>query len=86
MFNTDPFWFHKKWGLNDKSLEERITELENLVSSLQEKYNEALEDIERLKEENVETSNCLYELSNCIDAVDARIDILTLEKWKEKDV
>jgi septal ring factor EnvC (AmiA/AmiB activator) len=41
--------------------------------------------ISKLEEENIETSNCLYELQNSIEAVDARIDILTLEKWKEKD-
>ena len=84
--NTDSYWFHKKWGLNDKSLEERITALEQLVVELQEKYQGALVDIKRLEEENIETSNCLYELYNSIDAVDARIDIITAEKWKDKDV
>jgi septal ring factor EnvC (AmiA/AmiB activator) len=84
--NTDPYWFHKKWGLNDKSLEERINLLESLVAELQEKYQGALLDIKRLEEENIETSNCLYELSNSIEAVDARIDILTAEKWMNKDV
>ena len=44
------------------------------------------ERIEVLEAENIETTNTLYELMNSIDAVDARIDILTLEKWKEKDV
>jgi hypothetical protein len=42
--------------------------------------------IEYLEAENVENSNCFYELSNCIDAVDARLDILTLENWNNKDV
>ncbi len=37
-----------------------------------------------LEAENVENSNCFYELSNSIDAVDARIDILTLENWKKE--
>jgi hypothetical protein len=50
------------------------------------KLIELQERIEALEEENIETSNCLYELSNSIDAVDARIDILTLEKWTNKDV
>ena len=86
MFNTDPHWFQKKWGLPNKSLEERITVLEQLVFELQEKYQGALVDIKRLEEENIETSNCLYELMNSIDAVDARIDILTAEKWMDKDV
>jgi len=35
-----------------------------------------LERIERLEEENIETTNLLYELMHSIDAVDARIDIL----------
>jgi hypothetical protein len=42
--------------------------------------------VEILEAENIETTNTLYELMNSIEAVDARIDILTLEKWKEKDV
>ena len=50
------------------------------------KLIELQERIEALEVENIETSNCLYELSNSIDAVDARIDILTLEKWTNKDV
>ena len=53
---------------------------------LEEKYNGLLLDVKRLEEENIETSNCLYELMNSIDAVDARIDILTAEKWMNKDV
>ncbi len=76
---SDVYWFHKKWGLNNKSLEDRISTLEDLVKELQER-------IEVLEAENVENSNCFYELSNCIDAVDARIDILTLENWNKKDV
>ena len=42
--------------------------------------------IAALEAENVETSNCLYELMNSIDAVDARIDILTIEKWSNDNV
>ena len=48
---------------------------------------EELEDrIAKLEEENVETTNTLYELMNSIDAVDTRIDILTVEKWIDKNV
>ena len=50
------------------------------------KIVELEERILNLEQENIETSNCLYELSNHIDAVDARIDILTLENWNKKDV
>jgi hypothetical protein len=59
-------WFEKKWGiLSDvptDSLIKRIEELE--------------ERMLKLEEENVETTNCLYENANSISAVDRRIDIL----------
>ena len=73
MINDDPYWFEKKWGLNNKSLEERITTLEKLVVELQEKYQGALLDIKRLEEENIGTTNELYRLENSLDA---RIDII----------
>jgi hypothetical protein len=46
------------------------------ITNLEQKYEGALVDIKRLEEENIETTNCLYENANSIDAVDARIDIL----------
>jgi chromosome segregation ATPase len=84
---TDFNWLYKKWGFsNQKSLDDRIQELEKVVFELQEKYSGALQDIKRLEEENIETTNVLYELGNSIDAVDTRIDILTAEKWVNKNV
>lgn len=68
-------WFFKpskKPIVEDIDLYAKIVELENRII--------------KLEEENIETSNCLYELMNSLDAVDARIDILTLENWKNKDV
>jgi hypothetical protein len=53
-----------------------IDELCVRVKTLEDKYSGALQDIKRLEEENIETSNCLYEIMNSVDAVDARIDIL----------
>lgn len=50
------------------------------TQSLYEKICQLEDRILQLEEENVETSNCLYELTNSIDAVDARIDILLGEK------
>ena len=47
------------------------------------KLIELQERIEALEAENIETSNCLYELDNSIQAVDARIDILAVEKMGE---
>lgn len=53
-----------------------IKELQQKVQVLEEKYEGALNDIRRLEEENIETSNELYRLTNSIESVDYRIDIL----------
>ena len=53
--------------VEDIDLYAKIIELENRIANLEC--------------ENVETSNCLYELSNHIEAVDARIDILSVETF-----
>ena len=66
---------------NNQNLLELIERLEERIKNLEEKYSGALADIKNLEEENIETSNCLYELSNQIDAVDARIDILAVEPY-----
>jgi hypothetical protein len=68
-------WFFKpseKSILKNINLYQKIIELENRIV--------------KLEEENIETTNILYELMNSLDAVDARIDILTLENWTSKDV
>ena len=59
-------WFQKKWG----TLGEIPTEV------LLKKIEELEERMVKLEEENVETTNTLYEIMHDIDAVDARIDIL----------
>jgi len=69
-------WFFspsKKELICDESdIYSKIIELENRVA--------------KLEEENVETTNLLYELGSSIDAVDTRIDILTTENWIKKNV
>ena len=68
-------WFFgpsKKPIVEDIDLYAKIVEMESRIA--------------KLEEENVETSNTLYELMNSLDAVDARIDILTLENWTNKNV
>jgi septal ring factor EnvC (AmiA/AmiB activator) len=77
-----------KYGRKDVSpnLYEMISSLQDAVKQLEEKYVGLLQDVKRLEEENIETSNVLYELSNSLDAVDARIDILTAEKFLKEDV
>jgi hypothetical protein len=63
MIMTDPYWFHKKWGLKPEvpidDVYDRLVELEDKVR--------------KLEEENVELTNELYRMENSLDA---RIDIL----------
>ena len=69
----NPYWFFQKWGIPEPS------PLEVLEQKVQQ-----LEDRVRLLEEaNVEQTNALYE---CWNSLDARIDILTAEKWIKDDV
>ena len=82
---SDPNWFQRKWGFGSDDIP--TEELLKRIEVLEQKYESLLKDVVRLEEENLETNNVLYELSNSLDAVDARIDILTAEKWLEdKDV
>ena len=69
-----------KWFISpsQKPIIEDIDIYSKLIE-LEEKYNGLLLDVKRLEEENVETTNTLYELMNSIDAVDTRIDILSIE-------
>ena len=76
-----------KWFISPS--EKSILETNDVYSKLielEEKYESLLLDVKRLEEENIETTNTLYEIMNSIDAVDTRIDILTAEKWIGKDV
>jgi hypothetical protein len=70
MTKQDPYWFFKKWGFPDP------TPSDVVFQKLQE-----LEDrIKVLEEENIGLTNELYRMENSIDA---RIDILTENPWKE---
>ncbi len=60
----------------ESNLYEMISQLQEKVKILEDKYQGALQDIKRLEEENIETTNCIYEIQNSIEAVDNRIDIL----------
>ena len=65
------------------SLHQMIQGLEGRINVLEEKYQGALEDIKLLEEENIETTNVLYELMENIRAVDARIDIVA-DDWGDQ--
>jgi uncharacterized coiled-coil DUF342 family protein len=72
---SDRNWFQKKWGLPEVPADVLFKKIEELEKR-----------IVKLEEENVETTNCLYENYNSIDAVDARIDILAEHCGIIKDV
>jgi septal ring factor EnvC (AmiA/AmiB activator) len=72
---SDPYWFQKKWGTMKQDvpvevLIKRIEELENKVA--------------KLEEENIETTNVLYEIMENIRALDNRIDIVAGETQQIK--
>jgi hypothetical protein len=65
-------WF---FNPSKKEIMEEIDIYSKLIE-LEEKYECLLIDVKRLEEENIETSNTLYEIMNSIEAVDNRIDIV----------
>jgi len=71
-----------RYGMQDTepNLYMMIEQLGQKVEVLEEKYEGALQDIKRLEEENIETTNVLYEIMHSVDAVDARIDIVMENK------
>jgi hypothetical protein len=76
----DPYWFQKKWGTMKQDVPVEV--LIKRIEELEEKYSGALEDIKRLEEENIETTNLLYEIINSTEAIDRRIDIIFEELTK----
>lgn len=66
----DTYWFFKKWGI--ESSESVFERLEQLENR-----------VKVLEEENISLTNALYEIEN---ALEARIDILTAEKWINNNV
>jgi hypothetical protein len=70
---SDPNWFQKKWGTPEVPTDILFRKIEELEQR-----------IIKLEEENVETTNTLYEIMHSVDAVDARIDIVAENPWKEQ--
>lgn len=68
----DRNWFQKKWGTPEVPTEILLKKIEELEQR-----------ILKLEDENISTTNELYRLEKSLDA---RIDILTLEKWDKTDV
>jgi len=55
-----------------------------LVDDLYDRIAQLEEKVLKLQEENVETTNTLYEIINSIEAVDRRIDIVAENPLKEQ--
>ena len=70
----------KLYAINDEhlSLSDICLQLELRILSLNER-------IEKLEEENTETTNTLYELMHSIDALDSRIDIVAEHNETQKN-
>jgi predicted nucleic acid-binding Zn-ribbon protein len=79
MFNL--FSFMRNYEIKEES-----KTLMEIIQELSEKVKDLELEVEHLKEESIESANLFYEMMNNIDAVDARIDILTLKRWIDKDV
>lgn len=60
--------------------------LGDLISQLEHRIYEMQKEINFLKEENIENSNLICELMHDLDAIDSRIDIVTAEKFIDKNV
>jgi len=73
MTKPNPYWFFQKWGIQEPSP----------LETLAEKVEQLEERIKLIEQEMVGQSNALYE---CWNSLDARIDILTAEKWTKDDV
>ena len=71
----DVNWIKKKWGTPEVPTDILFKKIEELEQR-----------IIKLEEENVETTNVLYEIMHSVDAVDARIDILAEHCGIAKDV
>ena len=72
---SDKNWLQKKWGTSEVPTDVLFKKIEELEQK-----------IIKLEEENVETTNTLYEIMHSVDAVDARIDILAEHCGIAKDV
>lgn len=68
-------WFQKKWGFDEPLI----------MDELYKRVYELEKEVITLKEENIETTNVLYEIMENIRALDSRMDIL-FEKGETTNV
>jgi len=65
----NPYWFFQKWGIQEPSP----------LEVLEQKVKELEDRVTLLEQENVGQTNALYE---CMNSIEARIDILTAERFE----
>ena len=65
----NPYWFFQKWGIQEPSP----------IEVLEQKIQELEDRVHLLEQESVEQSNSMYE---CLNSIEARIDILTTERFE----
>ena len=65
----NPYWFFQKWGVDEPSP----------LEVLEQKVKELEDRVHLLEQESVEQSNSMYE---CLNSIEARIDILTTERFE----
>ena len=70
-------WF---FSTTKKEITEEHIDFYGKILELEEKYSNLHKDMVKLEEENIETTNVLYEIMENIRAIDSRIDILIGEK------
>jgi hypothetical protein len=63
----NPYWFFQKWGIQEPSP----------LEVLEQKIKELEDRVTLLEQENIGQTNALYE---CMNSIEARIDILTAER------
>ena len=66
----NPYWFFQKWGIDEPSP----------LEVLEKKVKELEDRVTLLEQENVGQTNALYE---CMNSIEARIDILTAERFND---
>ena len=69
MTKQNPYWFFQKWGIDEPSP----------LEVLEQKVKELEDRVTLLEQENVGQTNALYE---CMNSIEARIDILTAERFE----
>ena len=67
---VNPYWFFQKWGIDEPTL----------LEILSEKVKQLEDRVRVLEEENIGQTNALYE---CMNSIEARIDILTAERLND---